>query len=108
MIPLALPSLSVVILPLNADGELPAIPVNRRSGLTHLLMFLPSRNTEISVFGFSLLTTNLIGTLLAKNCSAVDTLLPLVILLCTPLPTSLFCGLIFEVLPTEAALTVLC
>jgi hypothetical protein len=71
-----LPFSSVVTEPLNADKEFPAIPVNLRSGFTHLLMFLPSKNIEILVFGFNLLTTNLIGTLLAKNCSAVDTELP--------------------------------
>ena len=105
IVPLALPSESVVTLLLNAEGELPATPVKRRSGLTQRLISLPSRNTEIVVFGFILLTTNLIGTLLAKNCTAEETLFPLTVLDWTPLATSLFCGLILEELLTAAAVT---
>ncbi|WP_223618656.1 hypothetical protein, partial [Acinetobacter baumannii] len=68
-------------------------------------MSLPSRNAEIFVFGFSLPITNLIGFVLAKNCSAVETTFSPTVLVLTPLPISLFCGLIFEELPTDAALT---
>ena len=100
-----MPSLSVVIVPLKADSELPATPVNLRSGFTQRLTSRPSKKTEILVFGFSLLITNLTGWLLAKNCSEVDTELPLTIEDCTPLAISLFCGLIFEELETEALLT---
>ena len=71
--PLALPFSSVTISPLNADREFPAIPVNLKSGLTQRLTFLPSRNTETLVRGLSLPITNLIGLVLAKNCSDVDT-----------------------------------
>ena len=100
-----MPSLSVVTVPLKADNELPAMPVNLRSGFTQRLISLPSKNTEILVFGFSLLITNLTGWLLAKNCNDVDTELPLTIEDCTPLATSLFCGLMFEELEIEALLT---
>ena len=35
----------------------------------------------------------------------VDTILSLTDLVCNPLPTSLFCGLILDVLPTDAVCT---
>ena len=90
---------------MNVDKEFPAIPVNLRSGLTQRLMFLPSKNTYILVFGFILPTLNLMGTLLANSDNDVDTKLPFIVLVCTPLPTSLFCGLILDVLPTDAVCT---
>ena len=43
--PDALPYSSVVIGPLNADREFPAIPVYLRSGLTQRLISLPSKKT---------------------------------------------------------------
>ena len=89
---------------MNAESELPAIPVNLRSGFTQRLTFLPSKKTFILVFGLSLLIANCIGVLLAKNWSAVDTRFPLTFLVCNPLPTSLFWGLILEELDTEAKL----
>ena len=45
------------------------------------------------------------GTLLAKNDRDVATTLSPTLLVCTPLPTSLFFGLIFEELPTDAEAT---
>ena len=45
MIPLAFPFSSVFTLPLNADSELPAIPVYLKSGLTQREMSLPSMKT---------------------------------------------------------------
>ena len=44
--------------------------------------------------------------LLAKNDNAVETILPPTVLVCTPLPTSLFCGLIFDELEIAALSTV--
>ena len=88
--PLALPYSSVVIDPLNADKEFPAIPVYLRSGLTQRLISLPSKKTYSLVLGFILPTLNLIGTLLAKNDSDVETILSPTDLVCRPLPTSLF------------------
>ena len=41
IIPLAFPFSSVVIDPLNADSELPAIPVYLASGFTQRAMFWP-------------------------------------------------------------------
>ena len=81
------------------------MPVYLRSGFTQRLIFLPSKNTDTLVRGLSLPITNLIGLVLAKNCSDVDTTLSPTALVCTPLPSSLFCGLILEELPTEADLT---
>ena len=43
--PLKLPLESVIVGELNVDKELPAIPVNLVSGITHLLTSLPSINT---------------------------------------------------------------
>ena len=100
--PLALPYSSVVTSPLNADKELPAIPVNLRSGLTQRPISLPSKKTYSLVLGFIRLTTNLTGILLAKNAKEVDTRLSPIAFVGTPFPTSLFCGLILEELPTEA------
>ena len=88
--PLALPYSSVVISPLNADKELPAIPVNLKSGFTQRLISLPSKKTYIFVLGFILLMTYLTGILLAKNAKEVETKLSPTVLVGTPFPTSLF------------------
>ena len=81
------------------------MPVYLRSGLTQRLISLPSKKTYSLVLGFILPTLNLIGTLLAKNDSDVETILSPTDLVCRPLPTSLFWGLILEELPTDALWT---
>ena len=105
MMPLALPFSSVVTLPLNADSELPAIPVYLKSGLTQREMSLPSMKTKTFVFGFRRLMVNLTATLLAKNESEVATTLEPTPLVLIPLPISLFSGLMFDDVPTEALAT---
>ena len=49
--------------------------------------------------------TNLTGILLAKKDNDVATTLDPTPLVVSPLPISLFCGLMFEELPTEADVT---
>ena len=105
IIPLAFPFSSVTTGPLKADKELPAIPVYLKSGLTQREISCPSIKTWIFVFGFNLLTVNLTGILLAKNDKEVPTTLEPTPLVEIPLPISLFCGLMFEELPTEALVT---
>ena len=105
MIPLALPFSSVMIGALNVDSELPGIPVNLISGTTQRLIFLPSRNTNTSVLGFSLRMLNLTGMLRAKYCKELTIDLPPLVLVDTPLGVSLFCGLMLEELATDAGVT---
>ena len=57
------------------------------------------------MLGFIRFTTNLTGILLAKNAKEVDTKLSPIAFVGTPFPTSLFCGLMLEELPTEALVT---
>ena len=59
-------------------------------------------NTEIFVFGFSLLMLYLTGILLAKKDNEVETTLEPTPLVEIPFPISLFSGLIFEELETDA------
>jgi len=68
-------------------------------------MFLPSKNTEIFVFGFSLRIVYLITLDLAKNDNAVETVLSPTVLDETPLPIWLLLGLMLEELPTFALST---
>ena len=105
MIPLALPYSSVIIDELKVVKEFPATPVNLASGFAHLPIFLFSINTLICVFGFNLLRTNLTGIDLAKNFNESATDVPLTVLYPTPFAISLFCGLTFEELPTDAVPT---
>ena len=85
--------------------KFPAIPVNLRSGLTQRPISLPSKKTYIFVLGFILLITYFMGTLLAKKAKEVETRLSPILLVWIPFPTSLFWGLIFEELATDALAT---
>jgi len=61
--------------------------------------------TKTFVFGFRRLMVNLTATLLAKNESEVATTLEPTPLVLIPLPISLFSGLMFDDVPTEALAT---
>ena len=58
------------------------------------------------MFGLRRFTTNFTGIDLAKNWSDEETVKLFTCFEDTPLPNSLFCGLTFELLETEAELTV--